>query len=100
MFFLSGVMVGSGAGETTAAGVRMVPQDYRTVLREALLKEDPAAVVVDPLELGEQRATEWYVVDLDTIVVLWGQACACAFLRECVNDMMTFQYLYARFGLR
>lgn len=59
-------MVGSGAGETTAAGVRMVSQDYRTVLREALLKEDPTAVVVDPLELGEQRAAEWWVVDLDT----------------------------------
>ena len=48
MYFLSGVMGGSGTGTTTEAGIKMV--------RKAILAADPQAHIIDPLELGEIRA--------------------------------------------
>eukprot|EP00927_Polykrikos_kofoidii_P028479 TRINITY_DN24861_c0_g1_i1.p1 TRINITY_DN24861_c0_g1~~TRINITY_DN24861_c0_g1_i1.p1 ORF type:complete len:194 (+),score=31.83 TRINITY_DN24861_c0_g1_i1:70-582(+) len=59
-YFLSGVMGGSGGGDNKEFGVAMESQDYRALLRDAVLAADPMARIVDPLALGEVRAAEWY----------------------------------------
>lgn len=60
MYFLSGVMGGSGTGTTTEAGIKMESQDYRSLIRKAILAADPQAHIIDPLELGEIRAAQLY----------------------------------------
>jgi hypothetical protein len=62
-YFLSGVMGGSGAGKSTEIGMRMESQDYRSQVRSAILDADPNAVIVDPLQLGAERAAQWVTED-------------------------------------
>jgi len=62
-YFLSGVMGGSGAGTSSELGLRMESQDYRSQIRSAILGADPNAVIIDPLQLGAERAAEWFTQD-------------------------------------
>ena len=53
-YFLSGVMGGSGAAKSNTgnlAGVAVVPQDYRALMRDAILAADPSATIIDPAKV-------------------------------------------------
>ena len=47
-YFLSGVMGGSGGGGASLAGIAVESQDYRALMRGAILAADPSATIVDP----------------------------------------------------
>ena len=59
-YFLSGVMGGSGAGGSKELGIAMEEQDYRGRIRHAVLAADSTATIVDPLEMGKERAAQLY----------------------------------------
>ena len=59
-YFLSGVMGGSGGGASTELGIAMEDQDYRGRIRHAILAADSAATIVDPLDMGKERAAQLY----------------------------------------
>ena len=47
---------GSGAGGSKELGIAMEEQDYRGRIRHAILAADSTATIVDPLEMGKERA--------------------------------------------
>lgn len=53
-YFISGVMLGSK--QKLEAEADLVPQDYRQQIAEVIRKEDPHAVIVDPLDAVKCRA--------------------------------------------
>ncbi|CAE7379413.1 ABCA2 [Symbiodinium natans] len=53
-YFISGVMLGSRKKLKEEEG--LLPQNYRQQIADALLKADPEAVIVDPLEAVQARA--------------------------------------------
>ena len=59
-YFLSGVMGGSGSGKSTELGIAMESQDYRGMIRRAILAADSTASIVDPLQMGSDRAAQLY----------------------------------------
>ena len=60
-YFISGVMV-SKQGKATEQGLAMEPQDYRAQIRSAITSSDPSATIIDPLDLGAQRAAQLHPV--------------------------------------
>lgn len=53
-------MGGSGGGASTELGIAMEDQDYRGRIRHAILAADSAATIVDPLDMGKERAAQLY----------------------------------------
>ncbi|CAJ1416667.1 unnamed protein product [Effrenium voratum] len=52
-YFISGVMLGS---QKTLTEAGLAPQNYRQQISDVIRKADPEAVIVDPLEVVQQKA--------------------------------------------
>ena len=57
-YFLSGVMGGNMQGNSSLVGIPVESQDYRALMRAAILAADPHAEVVDPADMVTARAPE------------------------------------------